>query len=137
MPRTCSHWRCRRRSRSAPAGLAEVRALQGRHADAVALLQQYCDAAPHPENFYLLGRGLERAGRHCDAAAAYREFERRALAEADGEDNANRQLIRYDTERGARPDEALRLARRKLERRQDVFTRAAYAWALHAAGRSV
>jgi hypothetical protein len=49
-------------------------------------------------------------------------------------DNANRELIFYYTDHARRPREALRIAEIEIGRRQDVYTRDAYAWALRANG---
>jgi tetratricopeptide (TPR) repeat protein len=115
--------------------LAEVRSEQGRQAEAAALEEHRCRVAPHPENFYRLGLALDRAGRRAEAARVFSRFERLARAEMDSRDNANRELALYYAGRGGRPAEALRIARREIEQRQDVHTRAAYARALQAAGR--
>jgi tetratricopeptide (TPR) repeat protein len=115
--------------------MAHVRTAQGRHQEAVELLRQRYQAAPHPENLYELAEALERAGRTADARAAYAEFERKARAEMEGADNANRELIYYYADHTSRAAEALALARREVARRRDVQTAAAYAWALHASGR--
>jgi tetratricopeptide (TPR) repeat protein len=117
------------------AALAKVRSAEKRYAEAVDLLKRRYDRAPHPENLYELAGALEKAGRASDAKAAYAEFEARALQEADGWDNANRELVLYLAGRGGKPDEALRVARLEIARRQDVYTLDAYAWALHVNGR--
>lgn len=115
--------------------LARVRTAQGKLPEGVDLLRQLHDVAPHPENLYLLAEALERAGQLREAELAYRKFEQQARAEMEGADNANRELILYYVDHAARPSEALRIAQLELERRQDVFTRTAYAWALSASGR--
>jgi hypothetical protein len=114
------------------ANLARLRSAQNRHDEAARLLKQRYDSAPHPENLYDLAEALERAGRAADARTAYAEFEKRALKEAEGWDNANRQLIFYYAKHAGKPDEALRIARMEIARRQDVYTLDAYAWALYA-----
>jgi tetratricopeptide (TPR) repeat protein len=116
------------------AGLAEVRIAQQRHAQAAALLRQRYQAAPHPENLSTLADALRRAGRSQEAANAYAEFERLARREMGSDDNANRELIFYYAGYAKKPAEALCIARREIERRRDVHTLHAYAWALHANG---
>jgi tetratricopeptide (TPR) repeat protein len=116
------------------AGLAEVRTAQQRHAQAAALLRRRYQAAPHPENLCTLADALWRAGRSQEAANAYAEFERLARREMESDDNANRELIFYYAGYAKKPAEALRIARREIERRRDVHTLHAYAWALHANG---
>jgi predicted Zn-dependent protease len=116
--------------------MARVRTAQGRHVETVDLLRQRYKAAPHPENLYELAEALGRAGRKREARAAYAEFERKARAEMKGSDNANRELIYYYADHASRAGAALALARSEVARRRDVQTAAAYAWALHANGRS-
>ena len=118
------------------AQLAGVRTAQGRHDEAVTLLRQRYAQAPHPENLYDVGRALARAGRRGEARQAFAEFETKALAEMAGADNCNRELSAYYADEAGRPADALRVAEQELARRRDVFTLAAHAWALHAAGRS-
>jgi tetratricopeptide (TPR) repeat protein len=118
------------------ANLAKVRSAQKRHADAVTLLRRRYDAAPHPENLYELAEALARAGRSSEAKAAYGDFEVKARAEMKSVDNANRELIFYYADRAKRAAEALKIAELEIGRRQDVYTRTAYAWALHVNGRA-
>lgn len=86
--------------------LAEIRRVQGRHDEAVALLRQRYDAAPHPEHLVALAEALARAGRPAEATAAFRAFERTAREESAAVDNANRELILYLVDRAGRPDDA-------------------------------
>ncbi|HEX6738730.1 MAG TPA: tetratricopeptide repeat protein [Vicinamibacteria bacterium] len=118
------------------AGLARVRTVQGRHAEAARLLQQRYDAAPHPENLFDLAEALQRAGRAREAQRAFASFEREALAESAGPDNANRELILYYVDHARRPAAALRLAQREASVRRDVYTLDALAWAQRASGRT-
>ena len=116
------------------AQLAGVRTAQGRHDEAAALLAERYQQAPHPENLYDVGRALERAGRKAEARAALALFEQKAVAESESADNCNRELIAYYVAHD-RAAEGLRLAEREVERRRDVHTLDAYAWALQANGR--
>lgn len=108
---------------------------RGQPAAAVDALERRYRAAPHPENLYELATALEAAGRTEEAAEAFARFESDAAAESDSWDNSNRELIERYAESG-RLEEAVALAEREMERRQDVFTRAAYGWALYQAGRT-
>jgi Flp pilus assembly protein TadD len=117
------------------AALAEARAAESRHEDAIELLRQRYRAAPHPENLFELAVALDRAGKKQEARAAFAQFEREARAEIEGVDNANRELIVYYTDYAPKPAEALRIAQKEIARRRDVFTLDAYAWALYANGR--
>ena len=116
------------------AQLGRLRLAQNRPAEAVALLQRWYEAAPHPENLYVLAKALERAKRGADARKAYADFEVAARREMGGHDNANRELIFYYVDHARDPREALRIGEREFTRRQDVYTRDAYAWALAANG---
>lgn len=115
--------------------LALVREAQGRHADALALRRQHVAAAPHPENRLWLARALARNGHASEADAEFAGFVSAARAETDKWDNANRELIDYLANEGRDAAGALALAEREYARRQDLQTRAAFAWALHCNGR--
>jgi tetratricopeptide (TPR) repeat protein len=119
------------------AQLAGVRTAQGRHDEAVTLLKQRYEQAPHPENLYDVGRALTRSGRKVEARQAFAEFETKARAESGNADNCNRELSAYYVDEAGRPAEGLRVAELELSRRRDAFTLAAHAWALQAMGRTV
>ncbi len=114
--------------------VSQVRTAQNRQGEAVALLRQLCAAAPHPEHLYKLAEALHRAG-NAEATAVYAEFEKKALAESASNDNANRELVFYYTDRAGNAGEALRLSLLERARRHDVHTLDAHAWALSASGR--
>ena len=116
------------------AQLAEVRHAQGRHDDALVARQAHLKASPHPENGFRLGEALQRAGRTGAAKAAFAGFERDALAESEGVDNANRELALYWLDHAGRPAKALQLAQREAQRRQDVLTLDTLAWAQYRNG---
>ena len=73
-------------------------------------------------------------GRKDEARQSYEEFETKALQESTAGDNANRELIFYYADHAGKPEKALDVARREYARRHDLFTRDAYAWALHVNG---
>jgi tetratricopeptide (TPR) repeat protein len=110
--------------------LAKVRIQQGRYSEAVELLQQRYNAAPHAENEFELAVALRLAGRAEDAKKAFADFERRSLAETNIGDNSNHELIFYYADEANEPTKALEVARREIARRHDVFTTDEYAWAL-------
>jgi tetratricopeptide (TPR) repeat protein len=116
------------------AQLGRVRSMEGHHADAAEAYRRRYEAAPHPENLYELGVALQAAGRDAEAERAFTAFERQARAEAEGVDNANRELIFYYADHARRPADALRIARLESARRSNVATLDALAWALHASG---
>jgi tetratricopeptide (TPR) repeat protein len=115
--------------------LAEVRTAQTRHREAAALQAQRYAVAPHPENLYELAAAQARAGMAAEAAKSYAEFETGARREMTSQDNANRELISYLVGPGKKAADGLALARQEIARRQDVYTREAYAWALFKNGR--
>jgi tetratricopeptide (TPR) repeat protein len=114
--------------------LAKVRIAQKRYDEAVALLQQRYDNAPHAENLYDLAEALELAGRASDAKKAFAEFEAKALAESSRKDNSSRELVFYYADHANRPAQALAIAEQEHAWRHDVYTLDAYGWALHTNG---
>ena len=117
------------------AQMAKVRTSQRRYKDAVELLRQRYQAAPHPENLYDLAVVLKKAGSDKEAKRALVEFEKKALVESDSSDNSNRELIFYYADHARRPSKALEIASKEIGRRRDVYTRDALAWALHVNGK--
>jgi tetratricopeptide (TPR) repeat protein len=116
--------------------MVKVRTLQKRFDDAAAVARDFVKAAPHPENLYVLGEALACAGKAEEAREVFADFEKKALAESETADNANRELVFYFADRAAKPADALRIAKLEMDRRHDLFTRHAYAWALHVSGQS-
>jgi tetratricopeptide (TPR) repeat protein len=115
--------------------LAKVRVVQKRYDEAVILLRQRYEAAPHAENLYDLAEALHRAGRDIEADQAFTEFERKSLLESARKDNSNRELIFYYADYAHQPAKALQVAEQEHSWRHDVYTLDAYAWALHVNGR--
>lgn len=116
--------------------LAKVRIVQKRYDEAIQLLQQRYQAAPHVENLYDLAEALELAGQAGEAKKAFAEFERKSLLETDRADNSNRELIFYYADYAHEPLKALEVAKREFSRRHDVYTLDSYAWALHVNGQN-
>jgi tetratricopeptide (TPR) repeat protein len=114
--------------------LAKVRIQQKRYDDAVQLLQQRYQVAPHAENLYDLAEALQLAGRSEEAKKAFAEFEQKSLLETNRGDNSNRELIFYYADYAHDPLRALEVAKREFSRRHDVYTLDSYAWALHVNG---
>src|SRR4029077_19488003 len=114
--------------------LAKVRLQQKRYDEAVQLLEQRYQAAPHAENLFDLAEALQLAGRSEDAKKAFAEFEQKSLLESTRGDNSNRELIFYYADYAHEPLKALEVAQKEFARRHDVFTLDAYAWALHRNG---
>ena len=114
--------------------LAKVRIQQKRYDEAVELLKQRYEAAPHAENLYDLAQALQLAGKTDDANKAFAEFERKSLLESNRGDNSNHELIFYYADYADQPTRALEVAQREIARRHDVFTLDSYAWALYRNG---
>jgi Flp pilus assembly protein TadD len=114
--------------------LAKVRITQKRYEDAVKLLRQRYQAAPHAENLYDLAEGLALAGHEGEAKTAFAEFEGKSLLEAGRKDNSSRELVFYYADYAHQPLKALDVARQEYSWRHDVYTLDAYAWALHVNG---
>ena len=115
--------------------LAKVMIQRKSYGEAVRLLEQRYQAAPHAENLYDLAEALELAGHSPEAGKDFAEFEQKSLLETDRADNSNRELIFYYADHASQPQKALEVAQREISRRHDVFTLDSYAWALHANGR--
>ena len=111
-----------------------LRQAQGRCAAAAAAFEARYQLAAHPENLFEWAEALKMAGQDAQADEMFARFEQAAVRESDSWDNANRELIAYYVDYANRPLDALQIAKRDFGRRQDVFTRAAYAWALFHTG---
>jgi len=114
--------------------LAKVRIQQKRYNDAVELLKQRYDAAPHAENLFDLAQALQLAGKTDEANLAFAQFEQKSLLETGRGDNSNHELIFYYADYAKQPEKALEVAQREIARRHDVFTLDSFAWALYANG---
>ncbi len=106
----------------------------GKAGEAAEILQSRLSAAPNVRARFLLAAALEAAGKKPEAAEAWQQFEREAVARVSAPDNANPELIEYYASHD-RSAEAVKLASEESQRRQDIATLAAYASALVAAGR--
>lgn len=107
-----------------------LRMAQGRYEEAAAAFEARYKLAAHPENLFDWAKALKMAGEDAKADEMFVRFEQAAIRESDSWDNANRELIAYYVDYANRPLDALKIAARDFGRRQDVFTRASYAWAL-------
>ena len=122
-------------SQQALAVLAKLRTAQGNNAEAAALLEKRYRTVGSPQNLYDWAESLERAGQKEAAAAAFRDFERKACAQSGKPYNANRQLVFFYTDHSHEGSKALPLASEEIKARHDSATLDAYAWALYANGR--
>ncbi|HYI92478.1 MAG TPA: tetratricopeptide repeat protein [Bryobacteraceae bacterium] len=115
--------------------LAEIRMEQKNYTAAVEFYRRAYRVAPNPENMYPLGDALSRAGNRDEAKKVLTNFEKAALAESMGDDNANRELVLYYLNHANKPREALRIAQREASRRRDVHTLEVYSMALRKNGK--
>jgi tetratricopeptide (TPR) repeat protein len=112
------------------AGLAKVRAAQGRYADAAELYRKALDVVPLPEYAAALGDVYVKLGRPADARLQYDLVEYVARLGSGRETLYNRELALFYADHDVKLDEALTLARRELDVRRDVYTWDVLAWAL-------
>ncbi|MGH9628384.1 MAG: tetratricopeptide repeat protein, partial [Bryobacteraceae bacterium] len=116
------------------AALGKVQTAKGNHDEAVGLFQRRYELAPHPENLFDVAAALHHAGKREESKEAFARFEKLALAESEGWDNANRELIVWYADYANKPAEALKIAKREIARRRDIATLDAYAWSLYRSG---
>jgi tetratricopeptide (TPR) repeat protein len=117
------------------AGLGKVRAVQGRTAEAIDLLQQAIARMPLAEFVIMLGEIHEAAGQ-TEAAARQYELVRamQQLFKANGVDT-DLELALFDADRGHDPQATVAMARVAYERRPGIKASDTLAWALFKAGR--
>ena len=118
------------------AGRAEVVAAEGDTAAAVADLRSVVERLPAPEHLIALGELLEATGEQQSAEEQYAVVRAtQQLYAANGQD-VDAELALFEADHGD-PVTAVQLAARAYAARPDsVHVQDAYAWALHAAGRS-
>ena len=119
---------------SALGNLAQLRIAQKRYAEAVVLLEQRYQSEARAANLYDLAEALQLAGRESEAKKTFSDFENKALAESNGMNSSNRELILYYADHAHQPAKALEVARVEYAWRHDAYTLDAYAWALHVNG---
>jgi tetratricopeptide (TPR) repeat protein len=115
--------------------LACVRIAQKNYAEAADLFRQVNTITPRTEYLFYLADALEKGGKVQEASGIFAEFEKKAIAESELADNANRELIRYYLDGSKNVPEGLRLAKREGSIRHDSYTLDLYAWGLYASGR--
>jgi len=94
--------------------LSKVRIQQKRYDEAILLLEQRYQAAPHAENLYALAEALQTAGRTDEAKRVFAQFEQASLLETNRADNSNRELIFYYADYAHEPVQALEVANREF-----------------------
>jgi len=117
------------------AGLAKVRAAQGRFEESIELYRQSIAIIPFPVYVAELGDVYKKVGRASDAQQQYDLVEYIGHLSKLNQVLANRELALFYADQGIKLPEALELARRELEIRHDIYTWDTLAWALYKNGR--
>ncbi|MGA2588805.1 MAG: tetratricopeptide repeat protein [Bryobacteraceae bacterium] len=117
------------------AGLAKVRAAQGKLEESIQLYLRSLAIIPFPVYVAELGDVYKRAGRVAEAQRQYELVEYIGHLSKLNEVLANRELALFYADRGVKLQEALELARKELEIRHDIYTWDALAWVLYRNGR--
>ena len=120
----------------AVAGLAQVRAAQGRYPEAIELYRKALGVIPLPDYAASLGDVYAKIGRADEARKQYALVEYIALLNAFNKVLHNRELALFYLDHDMKLGEALDLARRELEVRRDIYTHDVLAWALYKNGRA-
>jgi tetratricopeptide (TPR) repeat protein len=118
------------------AGRAKVLAAEGDTAAAAAEYRRVVERLPQPEFLVALGELLEATGQQEAAQEQYAVVRAtQQLFAANGQD-VDTELALFEADHGT-PAEAVTFAQKAYAKRpQAILTQDAYAWALHAAGRS-
>jgi tetratricopeptide (TPR) repeat protein len=116
------------------AGLAQVRAAQGRYDDAVSLYKQALALIPLPEYAAALGDVYARLGKREDARKQYELVEYIGQLSALNRAIYNRELAVFYADHDRQLPRALELARLEIGARQDVYAYDLLAWALYKNG---
>ncbi len=113
------------------AGLAQVRAAQQRYAEAIELYQQALAIIPLPDYAAALGDVYTKAGQPEAARKHYDLVEYIGYLSTLNQALYNRELAYFYADHDLKLPEALDLARRELEVRQDIYAYDVLAWALY------
>ncbi|MGA8233471.1 MAG: tetratricopeptide repeat protein [Candidatus Acidiferrales bacterium] len=112
------------------AGLAKVRASQGRYIDAVKLYQGAIARVPYPEYAAALGDIYYKLGQIEDAKKQYALVEFIGYLSQLNQQIHNRDLALFYADHGLKLNESLALAQKELEVRRDIYTWDVLAWSL-------
>ncbi len=117
------------------AGLAKVRAAQGKLEESIQLYQRSIAIIPFPVHVAELGDVYKKLGRTKEAQQQYDLVEYIGHLGQLNQVLANRELALFYADQGIKLPEALELARKELEVRHDIYTWDALAWVLYKNGR--
>ena len=116
------------------AGLAQIQVAYQRYPEAIALYQQALTVIPLPEYAAALGDVLTKVGRLEDATKQYALVEYIGHLTTLNQVLYNRELATFYVDHDMKLTEALALARKELEVRQDIYAYDLLAWALYKNG---
>jgi tetratricopeptide (TPR) repeat protein len=118
------------------AGLAKVRAAQGKLEESIQLYQRSIAIIPFPAYVAELGDVYKKLGRVNEAQQQYDLVEYIGHLSKLNRVLANRELALFYADQGIKLTEALELARNELDVRHDIYTWDTLAWVLYKNGRS-
>src|SRR5260370_24556614 len=116
------------------AGLAKVRAAQGRYLDAVKLYNQAIAKVPYPEYAAALGDIYRQLGQLDNAKKQYDLVEFTAYLSQINRQIHNRDLALFYADHDLKLPESIALAQHELEVRRDIYTCDVVAWYLFTNG---
>ncbi|MGA3193583.1 MAG: tetratricopeptide repeat protein [Terriglobales bacterium] len=117
------------------AGLAKVRAAQGRFEESIQLYQRSIAVIPFPVYVAELGDVYKKVGRTSEAQQQYDLVEYIGHLGKLNQVLANRELALFYVDHDMKLTEALELARKEFEVRHDIYTWDTLAWVLYRNGR--
>jgi tetratricopeptide (TPR) repeat protein len=123
-----NHYRC-------IAGLAKVRASQGRFDESIQLYERSIAIIPFPVYVEELGDVYRKVGNEKEAQQQYDLVEYIGHLGELNRVLANRELALFHADHGIKLAEAVDLARKELEVRHDIYTLDTLAWVLYKNGR--
>jgi tetratricopeptide (TPR) repeat protein len=112
----------------AAAGLARLRAAEGKESESVALYQQAIESIPYPHYFAPLGDLYLKMGNREEAAKQYALVEQIATLDQVNQVLYNRDLALFYADRDRNLDKALRLIEREAAVRKDIHTYDVLGW---------
>jgi tetratricopeptide (TPR) repeat protein len=116
------------------AGLAKVRAAQGKLEESIQLYQRSLAVIPFPVYVAELGDVYKKVGREKEARQQYELVEYIGHLSKLNQALANRELALFYADHEIKLAEALQLARKELEIRHDIYTWDTLAWVLYKNG---
>jgi tetratricopeptide (TPR) repeat protein len=118
----------------AQAGIARVRAAQGRYDEAIDIYQGIVKRLPLPEFVIALGDLYEATGKAAAAKQQYDLVHAMQQLNASAGIDVDMELALFDADHGVDPAGTLARARAAYQRRPSIYAADALAWALYRAG---